>query len=306
MNFLDAFQNAYDRNGAGTPPSTTRELLDQGRQWAEEGGDPAALLIGVRNFRGQAARSHEATGKDLETNPRLHPELREPMESSRDGFAAMEAALGKLEEAIGSEERESAAALLDELEAAARQVGDAGRAMKAWLEAPVPRCPRCGATGTYQCEACGLDLLIPDADHARNPTLKSAVLPPAFGGVYRAYVAAISGEVPLETLFEAIDALDAEMREKRGYAAVYGRRMESEAAERLVATVDEVLAGIERMRQVAHTRRMRDLHVGWDMIFGSGKRVVSDTAEVLHEGGREVHGLQTATRTSDSVVLGGE
>lgn len=306
MNFLDAFQNAYDGGGTGTPPGTTRELLDQGRQWAEEGGDPAALLMGVRNLRGQAARSHEATVKDLQTNPRLHPELREPMESSRDGFAGMEAALRDLETALEREDRDGAATLLDELEAAARRVGDAGRAMKAWLEAPVPRCPRCGATGAADCPSCGLDLLIPDPDHARNPTLKSAVLPPAFGGVYLAYVAAISGEVPLEALFEALDALDAEMREKRGYAAVYGRRMESEAAERLVATVDEVLAGIERMRQVAHTRRMRDLHEGWDMIFGSGKRVVSDTAEVLDEGGRETHGLHTATRTSDSVVLGGE
>lgn len=306
MNFLDAFQQAFHGDGSASVPGTTRELLDQGRQWAAEGGDPGGLLVGIRNIRSHAARNHEATVKDLQVNPRLDHGLREPMESSRDGFAEMERTLGELEGAVQQGDQEAAAGLIDELETAARQVGDAGRAMKAWLAAPVPRCPRCGATDSAVCATCGLDLLIPDPAHALNPTLKSAALPVTFGGVYRAYVAAISGEAPLASLYSALDALEAEMKTKRGYAAIYGRRMESEAAERLVGTVDEVLAGIERMRQVAHTGRMRDLNDGWDLIFGSGQRVEPDTAEVLEEGGRDDHGLQKVYRTTDSVVLGEE
>lgn len=119
-------------------------------------------------------------------------------------------------------------------------------------------------------------------------------------------MSAVGGEAPLRVLEAALDVLESEMREKRGHAATYGRYMDSEAAGRLVATLEEVLSGVARMRQAGHTRQMRDLHEGWAMIFGSGQRVDPDTAQVLEEGGRESHGLQTSHRTSDSVVLGGE
>lgn len=302
MNFLDAFQNAYEGGGAGSAPTTTRELLDQGREWVDSGGEAAALLAGARALRAQAGRSRQETEKDLRTHA-LDPELREPMESSRDGFAGMEQALLGLEEALEAQDRDGAAWLLDSLEASARQVGDAGRAMKAWLEAPVARCPRCGAREGPVCEKCGLDLLVPDPQHATDRSLKSAVLPGTIAAVYRAYTAVISGETPLGSLYASLDALEAEMKEKRGHAALYARRTDSEAAERLVGTVDEVLAGAARMRQVAETRRMRDLNAGWELIFGSGQRVEPDVSGVLQEGGRQ--GPSEASWTADRVELGG-
>lgn len=227
------------------------------------------------------------------------------MQSSRDGFFEMGQALLGLEEAVRAEDHHGSAALLDSLEAVARRVGDAGRAMTTWLQAPVSRCPRCGARGEPVCKTCGLDLLIPDPEHALNRNLRSAVLPPTFAGVYRAYTAAISGEGSLQTLYASLDGLEAEMQEKRGYAVAYGRYMDSVAAERLVATLEEVLAGVERMRRVTETRRMRDLNAGWELIFGSGQRVDTDTSGVLEEAGRE-GAEHVVHRISDTVVLEGE
>lgn len=306
MSFLDALQHAYKAEGPGSIPSNTREVLECARRWVEGSHEGVNLLSGVRAVRGKAAGSRDATAADLNGNLAMDPGLRGPMERSYDGFVRMEECLAMLEELVEAGDRGSTPSVLVALEAAGKEVGAAGREMKAWLEEPVARCPRCGSRGESPCSLCGLDLLIPDAEHALNSTFKSAVLPPAFGAVYHAYLAVLGGEARLEVLFSSLDALESDMQTKRRHAEVYGRNAESEAAGKLIDTVDEVLAGVDRMRRVAHTRAMRDLNAGWDLIFGSGRRVGSDVTRVLEEGGRDTQHLHAARLTTDSVLLEGD
>lgn len=304
MSLLDALHGAYKAEGSGAVPTTTREILDCGWRWVEGSDEGRQLLQGMRTMRGKASRNRDATAQDLARNPEMDWELREPMERSLEGFDAVARTLEALEAAVAAEDRESTPSLLEVLEAAGKQITAAGNDMKAWMEAPVRRCPRCGARHEFHCERCGLDTLVPDPKQVRDKTVKTATLPPAFGPVYRSYMAVVSGEASLPEVLSALDGLEHDMRTKRGYAEAWQRYRGTDVAEKLVSTVDEVLEGIQRMRQAAFTRETRDLNEGWALIFGSGSQVETDTNRVLEEGGRRVH--RDCCSTTDSVVFSGE
>lgn len=301
------FRRYQERDPAGgSTPLATREVLERGRQWVDSGSDSEVLRVRACTLRARTLQSREDATRDLEENQILDSELCEALEASRDGLSQMELALQGLQEALAAQDRGAGAQFLVALEGAAHRVGEAGRAMGAWLEAPVLRCPRCGHGGDSECEPCGLDLLIPDPARAGARKLKVAMLPLPFGAVYQAYLAAVTGEGRLEPLYESLDFLEGEMRTRRRHAEFYGRRMESEAADRLVATVDEVLAGIETMRHGANLRRTHDLNKGWDLIFGAGEQVGDRTASVLDEAGLDPPPSAPCHRGVDSVVLLGE
>lgn len=304
MNFQQPFRRFLEPDPAGgRTPVTSREVLERGRQWAESGGDSEFLLGQVAALRNLARQSLQDTVKDLEENRILDPELHEALEASRDGFFQMEQTLQALQEALEAQDRESAVGFLASFEAAARLVGEAGRAMSAWLEAPVLRCPRCGTEGVSECAECGLHLLIPDPGRPRDRSLKVAMLPLPFGPVYQAYAAVVSGSGRLEPLYDSLELLESEMRTRRRHAEFYGRLMGSEAADRLLTTVDEVLDGIHRMRQGADMRVTQELNAGWDLIFGAGEQVLERTAGVLDEAGGDPS--SASHRGSDSVFLRG-
>lgn len=309
MDFLSAFQEAFDTTGSGPTPTTMRELLEAGRRWLKQPGDAGALLAGIGHMSDKVAGNAAATEADLRANPRVDPELREALVRSEDGYRDLERLLGELRAAVQADDAAAASDLLDRIEDVTVEVQGLGRFMKAWLETPGPRCPRCGSAGPEPwCQGCSLDRLIADPAHLLDRRVRTAVLPPAFVAVHRQYTAVLEGKASLADLFAELDTLESALRVTRANADVLARRMESEPAAVLVATVDRALQGARRMRQVETTRAMRDLNEGWEQLFLVGQEMQPATAEVLADGGRgeQAGSLMNAERTGDMVILGGD
>lgn len=309
MDFLSAFQEAFDTTGAGPTPTTMRELLEAGRRWLADPGQAPTLLAGIDHMADKVAGNAAATEADLRINPRVDPELRDALVRSEAGYRELEGLLQELRTAVQSEDSADVAELLDRAEAVTAEIQGLGRFMREWLEAPGPRCPQCGSAGPDPwCQACALDRLIADPAHLLDRRVRSATLPPAFVSVHRQYTAVLEGKAPLADLYGALDTLESALRVTRANADVLARRMESEPAAILVATVDRAMQGIRRMRQVEETRAMRDLNQGWEQLFQVGQEMQPATAEVLAEGGRGEHAgsLMNAERTGDMVILGGD
>lgn len=309
MDFLNAFQQAFDTSGSGPTPTNMKELLEAGRRWLQGEGDQANLLAGVQRMEEKVARNAAATEADLRANPRMEPELREAMVRSEDGYRELEVLMGELRSAVQEGAAQDVSDLLDRAEDLAVEIGQLGRFMREWLEAPGARCPRCGSTGPEPwCAACALDRLVPDPAFFQDRRVRTATLPPGFVNVYRHYTAVLEGKAPLADLYAALDALESSLRGVRTNADVLARRMDSEPAAVLVANVEDCYAGIRRMRQVETTHAMRDLNQGWEHLFRVGQGMQPAAAEVLAEGGRgESAGqVMNAHRTTDMVILEGD
>lgn len=309
MDFLNAFQQAFDNSGSGPTPTNMKELLEAGRRWLQGEGDPDNLLAGVQRMEEKVSRNAAATESDLRANPRMEPELREAMVRSEEAYRELEVLMGELRIAVQEGAAQDASDMLDRAEDVAVEIGQLGRFMREWLEAPGARCPRCGSTGPEPwCATCALDRLVPDPAFFQDRRVRTATLPPGFVAVYRQYTAVLEGKAPLADLYEALDALESSLRSVRSNADVLARRMESEPAGVLVANVDDCFAGVRRMRQVETSRSMRDLNQGWEHLFRVGQGMQPAAADVLAEGGRgESAGqVRNAHRTTDMVILEGD
>lgn len=306
MDFLNAFQQAY--GGGSGAPGTMREILSAAQAWLQGEAGPEPLLEGLDSMAGKALRNQASNEDDLLKNPRLDPELREALALSAERFGELAAGLGQLAEAIHAGDPGPVPDLLVFLEDTAVDLGQLGQAMRAWLEAPGARCPKCGSRGPEgRCPGCSLDRLVPDPVHLMDRSRRTAVLPAGFPTVYKAYTGVLEGRKTVGELFATLDAFEEAMRTTRARAELLAREGSGSAAT-LIATVDEVVQGVEQMRQVAETRAMRDLHQGWQRILSAGARLESDTADVLEEGGRGEQASQFhhVRRITDVVHLEGD
>ncbi|MBI3929169.1 MAG: hypothetical protein HY319_26730 [Armatimonadetes bacterium] len=249
------------------------------RDWLAGGSRPP--LEAVESVLRKVEQAAAETERELLEQPDVDPELRGSMEGCLDAYELLREGLQGVCRSLSSDRREEAGVTLAILEAGSEELQHHRRAVAAWLEAPLPRCPRCGSAGPdWHCPGCRLDRLVPDADAVSSSSWETATLPPDFLLVHEAYRALQLGEGPLNRLLESVLPLEARMRS----ALTLSQREHPEIA----CAAQLCLEGIEDLREATETRAMKSVNQGWRQIFEAGRRLQELMPGILQAAGREV------------------
>jgi hypothetical protein len=252
---------------------------------------------------GRLRDAAEITFRDLDQNPELCDESREPVVVSGEGFEAIAAILQELPTLAAENRREDFEEALEEFEAERLAVLDATQEIQAQMSGRERRCPRCGSSEEGErCHPCGLVRLYPDPGQLRDYSHKSAQLSPLHQQVYQAYVSVLKGELSLEGLVRKLPLLSSHLKEM---LRLCDRGEKSDQQAHLLASlradIQTGVAGVERIQGVALSYRTSDLNRGWEDIFESSVAIQRD----LSYFGASTAPSQFASRDADGFDFGG-
>jgi hypothetical protein len=278
------------------------------RAWLEEPAHTRRLAACLEQMGERMARARRDIEEDLRAHPYLDGDLARPMQGMIEAYLSLEEAVDFLVRALDHQAGEEVRRGLEWLKAAADDLAMHRDALNDWRQEGLPRCPRCGSLGRQDlgtCPDCRLDLLIPDPELRPRQPGETALLGPAFVAAHEAYRAVAEGHRPLAVLGPALDGLQALLQHLRHQALLELREQDSGAVEGLVRHLEEALEGLERMRQVPATRRLADLHQGWERVFRSAVSCQQVLPSLLTELGRAEEAAEARARFGlrDSVQL---
>lgn len=284
----------------GTVPdedlSTVPGLAAAVEAWARGGEASRRLAPGLASMARQVRGLLEESRRDLEL---VEGELLDPAGRIVAGYEASAIALEALAASLAAGDRGAAEGSLDALRSAAAEVKEQQARIHAWLEAPVARCPRCGASGGSRCGSCDLDMLVLDASFLQDESHRTAVLPAEYVQVFEAWRDVHAGRGTLRALFARLDELEETVRTQLGMAETCAGEPSFEAIGPLLSCLETIREGIARMRTADQTRQMADLNAGWDLVFEAASRIQALRPALMRDAG------QQGTSCADTVELGG-
>lgn len=263
------------RESYGAPPeeadtNTVRGLLKFCRGWSQGEISAEALNDPCWAMAGRLRQAAEATFRDLEQNPDLGDEAREPLLVMGEAFEAIASLLERLITLAAENRIEEYLGALEEFEEERLAVLDANEEIQWQMSGRELRCPKCGAEGSQsRCEVCGLTLLYPDSSQLQDYSRKSASLSPLHQRVFAAYLGVREGRESLETLLATLPAL---IKHLESMLRVCKKELQGGGAAWASALGREIevgLRGAHRMASVADTLRTSDLNRGWEDLFES-------------------------------------
>lgn len=274
---LEALSASY---GIALQPDTytVRGLLRFAQGWLEGRVDAAELNDPCLAMAARLRAAAKATWADLEKNPDLSEESREPVQLTAEAYEAIADILDRLPLLAEDGSRHAFAEAMEEYEAERQVVLDATEEINYMMSGGELRCPRCGSSedSDGRCPSCRLLLLYPDPKQLKDESLRSASLSPPYQIVYRAYVAVLRGEQSLETLLAILPNLEAHLSFLLQQCRRLSRRSDgAEALARIEAGIRASLQGIERMAGAEKSRKTSDLNRGWEDIFESALSMAS-------------------------------
>jgi hypothetical protein len=299
---LAALQGLYDVP-IEEDTSTVRGLLRYCRGWLRDEVTAEQLHNPCWEMSGRLRSAAEATFRDLDQNPNLSEEAREPILATAEGYEAIVSILEELPVLAAENQRGSFADALEDFEAERLAILDATEEINAQMSGRVCRCPRCGQSGDVKklCNDCGLDLLYPDPKQLQDYSYKSARLSPIHVRVYNAFISVKQGKAPLETLMASLPPLSAHLRDLTRFC---DQPAKAGAPPWLVPSLRQSIQlaqkGLERMAGVSATRRISDLNRAWEDIFESSVEIRAHLTQAGTSTG-QLQVEQTATLDGFSV-----
>ncbi len=259
-------------------PTTVRGLLRYCRQWLRDEVSAQDLHNPCWEMAGRLRAAAQATFDDLDKNPELCEESREPVIVTGEGYEAIADILEELPKLAAENRREDFEEALEEYEAERVAVLEATEEIHAQMSGRERRCYRCASTGEQvRCESCGLIMLFPDPKQLRDYSYKSAALSPLHQAVYRAYIAVLEGRESLESLLGALPALSKHLKDITRFCDIQAASGElARSISSLRQNVQMAKGGVARIEGVASTYQASDLNRGWEDIFESSIAIRDD------------------------------
>lgn len=279
---LAALQSNF---GDGTPPppdpNTVRGLLAFCKLWLEEEVETHELNNPCMSMASRLKVGARETENDLRQNPDLIEARRAPIERMAEAYWTIAEILDRLPGFAADNDVEAFEDAVEHFSEERQIVLDCNAEIERSLSGEVCLCPRCGSEDedTEVCENCDLVRLYPDPRDADFDRSKTAILPPIYGHVNKAYDAVMGGEQSLGVIFDAVADLEEYLTEvRKGYRQAAEMEPEEgedvgdfkeskEFATRVLKEIDRAFSGIERIRQANESLQMADLSRGWDTIF---------------------------------------
>lgn len=314
---LAALQSNY---GDGTPPppdpNTVKGLLAYCKLWLEGEVEAQELNNPCIAMSGRLKVGARETEKDLEQNPDLIEERRAPIERMAEAYWTIAEILDRLPGFAADNDVEAFEDAVDHFSEERQAVLDCNAEIERSLSGEYRMCPRCGSDDQEEniCPTCDLVRLYPDPAATEYDRSKTAVLPPIYGKVNKAYDAVMTGEKSLHVVLDAADDLEQYLVDvQKGYRQVAEMEMEDgegaaeakegqELAQRILRDIEKVFGGIERLRRAQESLQMSDLSRGWDTIFDAA-------ADIQRSSNRfaKAHGFESMLGgNSDSVQFSGD
>ena len=290
------------RESYGAPPeeadtSTVRGLLAFCRGWLRGDTSVEQLNNPCLAMAGRLRQAADATYRDLDDNPELSEQAREPILLMGECFQAIANLLEQLLVLANEARRDEYEELLEEFEEERLAVLDASEEIQWQQSGRELRCPRCGADGEQlRCDECGLALMYPDRSQIQNSSRKSANLSPIHLAVYAAYIAVLEGQQSLEILARALPPLVTHLESMHRICQKEASGAGAAWAAVLARETEVGLSGARRMASAVETRRTSDLNRGWEDIFESS---VATAREIGRLGGSSL------SSPHDGLRLGG-
>lgn len=256
--YLNNLLSAFGAPAEGPDPSRLEGLLECLRAGEMDPDELTGHLLRMQSRIQESYRDRQ--NAFAERGDRLGVELSALIERNLGACQVLDETLGKLadsadQETIATFER----AIGEFLESADR--------LAEFSSSPVPLCPRCGSKGdTLICDACALDRLIPDPD-VHDMEYNRAHVGEEFLAVYQAYAAVVEGEGGLDHLIGALQGLELSLLEAQALAEQAAE--DSPPHQELLNIINLAIEGVNRMHEVQENRLTRELHQGWNQIFGA-------------------------------------
>lgn len=284
---FDALQDAYKGDREQIEDTTKfKGLIAYCRRYLVGGVEVENLRPALDIMKGRCEAAADGTRNDIDAVPDLDEGVREPMETCFEGYTTIAEILGEMLEALAQNDRAAFTEGLDAFNEAYEVMAEANQALHQWMNSSDPRCPRCGSDGGAVCQRCDIERLVPDGEALLNPTVETAELGPEYRGIYDAYMAVISGDRTLKTLWPHLYGLENFFAP---YVQMVNELLNSDDAveegKALGALLEDVFSGIEYMRRAEESRRQSDLNQGWNRIFEAAVNIQKLLPEMMEEFG---------------------
>lgn len=318
-NFLETLQGNYiEQKVVADDTGTVRGLLSFCKKWPTGQVQAGELDRPCRDMANRLRAEAAANQNDLRANRNLSAVMREPIEQMTESYLAIAEVLDEVPVLAADGALEDFLESLEIYDEERRAIIDANASLEMQLSGKVAICPCCGASGSESvCPKCRLLLLYPDpraASHMAAPG-RRATLSGVYGDVFQAYLAVSEGKAGLQRLEAALLPLESHLRDllvaQRQLSQADLRELGEGSAlplgdfARLLSVIQpEIEAahrGIARLRGVAETRQMADLHRGWDEIFDAAQAIDGGLRQVRQRHGAEP--AESAPETLDTVQL---
>lgn len=305
---LSALQEEFgDEHSLANQPLTIKSLTGQLQLWLKKPEAKLAHLPShLTQMQAKVRDAKSATEQDLAQS--LEADLASLIQASIQDYADLEYYLGELAAGVRAADRARVGDDLLQLRATARSLADNQQAIADWMTAPVLRCPRCGgqerSSKEWSCASCGLQMLYPDPGAPSSG--RTATLAGEYKAVYDAYVTVVKGErtlavltAPLKELAGILenyaDLSEAEMTSDANYSA---------ALDNIAQASRDGLAGVRQMQEAFESRRTRDLHDGWQLVFEAAIALQEQVPALRKAAGEHVP--TAGGYTEDGVILQGD
>jgi hypothetical protein len=277
-NILSAMQGVYGV-AIEDDTSTVRGLLRFCRRWLNGEVTAEELHNPCWEMSGRLRHAAEATFADLDRNPNLCEEVKEPILVTGEAYEAIVSILGELPILAAQNQRTEFEEALEEFEAERLAVLEATEEINAQMSGREARCPRCGQSGGERCKDCGLVLLFPDPKQLQDSSYRAAPLSPVHVRVYNTLASVKEGKSSLETLSATLPPLSAHLRELGRFCdRATPDQLPPELLPSLRRSISVAQQGVERLGSVSSTRRVSDLNRGWEDIFEASLAISADLA----------------------------
>ena len=277
--------------------NTVRGLLSFCKKWPEGLVRAEALNNPCLAMAAQLREAAAQLEPDLQDNPEMAQEMREPIARTMEGYLAIADALEELPEFARDNNVNDFVDNIGAFEEERQAILDAQDKIQLQLSGNVRLCPRCGSSGeASDCETCFLTRLYPDP--------KPASIPPGqnvqglYGKVFRAYHRAISGDHSLQVLWGALELLEEHLESLLSTRKQFTKRLDSgdlsgqrqveaEITETLLAAAEKQVAlalkGIERMKTAQESFQVLDLSRGWEDIYHAAQAIEVTATRIRRE-----------------------
>ena len=258
---------------------TVRGLLRFLQGWTDDRVHSSELHAPCFSMASRLRAAARDTWQDLEANPDLSEDMKEPVQLSAEAYEASANLLERFPGLAEEGRREEFVQALQEYEAERQLVLDANQEIAYLMSDQLLRCPRCGEGQREEetrCAECRLSLLYPDPKQLQDESWRSASLPPVYQEIYRNYLAVLKGERSLEALIEALPALTKYLQS----LAERCRKLRqipqgAEALRQFEVALEASAMAVNRMTRVQQNRQTRDLNRAWEDLFDSALSMVA-------------------------------
>lgn len=272
---FSAIREAYGGDDAVVENlSTFPGVIAYSRRWLADGGvETRDLKAALEALRERVEVAAQAEAENLEMNPNIEDELREPVESCYECYQTVGQALERMVEDL--EDLELFKTGLSLMEEATEILVGARRQIILWMQKGDPVCMRCGAGPEVEC-SCGAARLIPDLEFYLDETNLRAELSSEHVAIFEAYLEVLSGQGKLSRLFARLKQLESVIAD-HAFTTKEAQDQEElgEAGDAVMRQLELTQKGILRMRAVEDSLHCSDLHQGWKMIFESAVNMQS-------------------------------